>query len=166
MELKDILPEKPEFTLTATGEHVHVLRHPTLDDRAKFDSRFGAKNAQLALGKKDWSIISQMVMILLVDKTPFQAKTEKFINDDGVEVTEQILGPQLIRRAVGSLSEEMAVIGALSKAFIGSDPKLIKAVEEELKKNLLKDEKSDGPKSSTSSDQNTDGPLNTLGQEP
>jgi len=97
-------------------------------------------------------------MLLLVDRSDFAARDlEEAIGVDGEPVRRRVSGPEAFRKAVTSVTEELAIIGALGAAFTGSDPLVKQVVENELKKKSLKT----GEQSSTDSLTSTDGPSST-----
>jgi hypothetical protein len=163
MKLEDVIPERPEFTLSSTGK-TYVLRHPSIEDRVWLKRKFPNQAAmQAAFESRDWEVLSIIVMLLLVDRSDFAARdiTED-VGVDGEPIKRRLSGPEAFRLAVTSFAEELAIIGALGAAFTGADPLIKQVVQDELKKKNLKT----GEQSSTDLLTSTDGPSSTSEVEP
>lgn len=159
MELHEIIPDKPEFKLSATGEIVHCLRPPTLEDRIIFDKKFTNRRVMNALQANDWEIISFMVLHLMVDKSAYKAHDIEEQTADGEMIKRRVLGPEIFRKQVQKISDQAAVLGAISSAIVNSDPDIKKITEEHLKKKMMEFSQPEktGEESLTSSQVNMDG---------
>lgn len=157
MELDEILPTKPEFTLSKTGK-TYTLRPLNLEDQVWLKSKYGSKEAfEAVLKNYQWEKAILMVYRLMVDKKDFLAIDVEEADDDGILKKFILSGPVRLLREISGPEEAARIMGALARAIIISNPLIEEAVEKEvkdaLKKNLLI-----GQKSSTSSRRNTAGP--------
>jgi hypothetical protein len=166
LTLEDIIPEQPEFSLSATG-HRYALRSITLDDQVYFRRKFGSQEAiQDAFRTMDWEILSQIIFHLMIDKADFRAQTIEEIDDEGKTVQRTMTGPELLRKAI-KLNETVEILGALNRVIMNSNPVLDRFMRDELKKKLEEINKAAesaspaGDTSSISSQASTDGASNT-----
>lgn len=160
MELTDLIPEQPEFTLSSTGK-TYVLRIPNLEDRMLMVQAAGGEaQVKTIFTELRWDVICKIVYRLLIDKSDFLATKESVINDEGVQETKLIPGPQLLMRAVRSNEDSVRLLGAFTSAITASEPLVRQYVKDEVKKNmeLLKLTSTTGERSSMPSPQSTDTP--------
>jgi len=140
MELKDLFPSKPEFTLSSTGK-TYSLRIPNLEDRAKFREWFGTDdNIQKVFNELQWDVIAKLVFRLLEQKSEFEAVKEAGFDDDGVKVTYLVTGPAMLMRAVMNTTESMSVLTALISALRAGDPLIDKAMKDAFEDNQKKND--------------------------
>lgn len=150
MELEDIIPEKPTFTLSKSGK-TYELRPVNLEDQVWLKNKYGSKEVfEEVLRTQQWEKALLMVYRLLVDKTDFIAVHAEEPDDDGIIQKVIISGPILLMRAMTGPEEGAMVMGALARSIMISNPLIAKAVEKEMKDSLKKN-LSTGQKSSTSS---------------
>lgn len=160
MELEEILPLEPEFTLKKTGK-THVLRLVSLEDQTWIKEKFGDKiEFERIMKSFDWSKSIQLIYRLLIDKSDFLGGDEEYIDDEGRKVVSFISGPTKLLRAISGMEEGVAVMAALAQSIMKANPMLTDAVKAELQKELDDVKKKidlTGQKSSTSSQTSTDG---------
>lgn len=155
MELTQLFPSRPEFTLSSRGK-TYSVRIPNLQDRAKFREMLGSDAAiQRVFAEMDWSVIARLVYVLLVEKKDFPAENIEELDDDGVMKRYLITGPAVLMRSCTTLEEAMAMVTALVAAIRGGDPLIDKAMQNldaEKKKVMMEPKKKrTGPSSSTRS---------------
>lgn len=158
MELEQLLPENSEFTLSSSDK-TYTLRSPNIEDRMFFAKRFGETGIRNAFEKRNWEIISIVVMRLLTDRSDFLIREFDDIDEDGRQVKRQITGPEVLRTMIKTIKDQVAVLGAISAAFINGDPEMKEAVQKEVKKKM-KEDVLDGTKSLIDSLANMDGKQN------
>lgn len=155
MELDELLPKKPEFTLKSTGKN-YTLRLVTLEDHVWLKDKFGSAEAFSELMRdQDWAKAIVFIYRLLIDKSDFMASEESIIDDDGIEKKALITGPFKLLRAINGTEEAAHVMGALAKSIMLSNPLVDKTVKEVMKEELKK--KYVGKKSLTRSQANMAG---------
>lgn len=111
--------------------------------------------------KKQWPQIIKMIYRLLKDKSDFLGQEEEAADDDGRVQKVFVTGPLRLMRAVGPQSELIALMGALTAAFMAGEPLMKDYVEGEVKKKMAELESLTGQSSSTSSATSTDTPQNS-----
>lgn len=149
MEIEDVLPKTPEFTLKSSGK-TYELRLVNLEDQVWIKNKFGTHEAfNEVLQQNDWSKSILLIYRLLKDKTDFMASEEPMIDDDGVSYKALVTGPYKLLKAISGVEEGAQVMGALAKSIMLSNPMIDKLVKESLKEELKKN--STGVKSSISS---------------
>ncbi len=165
INLEDVLPEKPEFTLLPFGDGAEIhcrLRICNLEDRVWIKNRFGGEEEiQRIFQERDWDKLAMLVYRLLEDKSPFKLIDKTGHDDVGQEITIRTTGPQSLMQAIKGVEEEVKVLGALTASIRLSSPLVDKHVREEVKKNIAQREGRTGEKSSTVSSVSTDGPSPT-----
>ena len=155
MELEEVLPEAPTFTLHSTGKE-YRLRLVNLEDHVWLQNRFGGGVAfSKILEKQDWGNAILFAYRLMIDKTDFMAVEETVIDDDGVEKRTLITGPLRLLRAISGAEEATLVMAALAKSIMLSNPTVDKYVKAQYKEDQKKS--LTGQTSSTRSQVNTDG---------
>lgn len=151
MELEDLIPAKPEFTLAKTGK-TYKLRTVNLTDQVWIKNKYGSEDSfQTVIKENDVEKTLPLVYRLLEDKSDFMASQEMIVDDDGKELEATITGPVKLLRAISGMEEYAKVMGAMAKSIMLSNPMIDKVIKEHVKKNLI------GLKSSTSSHQNMGG---------
>lgn len=149
MKLEDLIPEKPTFTLAATGKS-YELRIPNYEDKLTFVRMCGGEDQiKLVFQERRWSDICKIVYRLMVDKSDFPATRDKQLDDDGIEQDVLVTGPIMLLRAIRTQSEAIGMLGAFNAASVASEPLIGEFVAGELKKNSLALQT--GERSSTSS---------------
>lgn len=138
MELEDVLPSKPEFTLSKNNK-TYTLRLVDFNDHIWIKEKFGSKAAlEKAMSNLEWEKIILLVYRLLDDKTDFTASREKIHNDDGEIIEVLMTGPYKLLREMTSLEDSMNVLNALSASIIKSNPMIkdyvLHNAKEEIKK--------------------------------
>lgn len=157
MDLEDIIPAKPQFTLQSTGK-TYTLRIVNLEDHVWLKDKFGgAEEVKKVLQENDWSKAILLIYRLLIDKKDFMSQKETVVDDDGVESEVMATGPYRLLRAISGVEEGVKVMGALAKSIMLSNPTIDKAVKETVKEELKKNKIQTGQKSSTSSRASTAG---------
>ena len=137
MKLEEFILDEPKFLLSSTGKQ-YELRVMNISDRAEMSRLCGGDDkVQETFTKRNWKIISRLVYRLLKDKSEFMASKEHIIDDDGFEKEITLLGHEKLHQAIMNQEEEFQVISALTASIIKGDPIAKKAVEDEVKKNLL-----------------------------
>lgn len=130
MQLQELLPDQPEFFLTAK-QKTYRLRIPNLEDRARFSEWLGDQaTVKKVFEDLQWPVLSKLVYRLMADKSDFPATTVTEINDDGVEEARLVSGPQMLLRSVTSIDESMKMLGALTTALRMGDPLVDEAVRQ------------------------------------
>lgn len=156
MELHELLPEKPEFTLRKTGK-TYQLRAVNLEDQVWIKNKYGSAEAlERVLTANDWENSLLMVYRLMTDKSDFMGSEEEIIDDDGRKQKAFVTGPVKLLREIQGAEEGALIMGALAKAIIISNPMIEKLVKERVDEQIKK-KQSTGQNSLTSSPQNTDG---------
>ena len=122
MELEELIPEKPEFSISSTNK-TYKLRLPNLEDRARFNEMVGGNPEELgkAFTEMRWSLIAKMTYRLMDQKEDFLASEEEFIDDDGNKTKAFVSGPSKLMRAL-NLTEALKMMGALSVAIRNAEP--------------------------------------------
>jgi len=157
MNLEQLFPEMPTFSLSSTGKTYH-LRIMTLADRARFIEWSNGKEAGFgdALREVNWSLLKRYIYRLLVEKEDFPATTESFIDDDGVTRNSVVSGPDKLLAAIaGNSKESTEVFIALATALTRGEPVAESALTEATDTEKKKQKKSTGATSATSSVANT-----------
>lgn len=161
MELKDLLPEQPEFAVQKTNK-TYSLRKVTVRDHAWLSQKHDKKPIKDIF--REPLSIAQFVYHLMTQeqRADFMSFEGDVINDDGVKEHVKKTGPQVLLEAL-ELEEFEAMSGALTRAMLNGTPeaapaaeKAIKELQEEEKKRLPKKGKQTGQKSLTSSQVSTD----------
>lgn len=165
MDITEIIPQKPEFKLEATG-NTYQLRPPSLEDNAFFKAKFGDDaTVSKALKDVDWAVLSVMILRLMVNRKDFAPQEIEEETFEGLLEKKHVLAPERFRRLIVSENDKGAAMTALIAALTAGNPPLQKAVGEAIKKSLAElkslTESPTGLESSTSSQANMDGPLNT-----
>lgn len=140
VSLEDIIPTKPEFFLSGKNK-TYSIRPPNLSDRVWIRETFGSEEAMREMiGRQDYEAICRLIYRLMdsKDRADFLAQEVEIVNDEGDKITERMTGPQVLFVSLAGLEEGVALIGALGRAIMLSNPLIAKAVEEEVKKNLSK----------------------------
>lgn len=160
MELNELIPEKPTFTLSSTKKE-YELRIPNLEDKIEMTRIAGGthENFIKIFEEKKWDSICKIVYRLLIDKSDFLAQKEPWIDDEGFEKEVIVIGPIRLLRAITTQSEATALLSALVSAISAGEPLIKDYIKSELKKKGHLDPLT-GERSSISSHQNTDIPLN------
>lgn len=157
MELEDIIPTRPEFTLSKMGK-TYTLRLPDLSDQAWVKEKYGsAVSLSDAISKYDWEKTLPFIFRLLEDKTDFLASEEEIIDDDGNKKKAMFTGPYKFLRAVQGINEIHAIMGALSKAIMLANPMIAPVLEGVAREEIEKKNRLTGGKSLISSQVNTVG---------
>lgn len=156
MDIKDIFPETPVFTLQNSGK-MYELRLVNLEDTIWVRANIGDEKAVMKMIRElDWHYIVKFVYRLLKDKSDFMAGEATEINDDGVEFIRKLTGPDKLLKAISGQEEGTHLLGALVTSISLSNPMVAKMVKDETQKKTL--EELTGQKSLTQSVANTDGP--------
>lgn len=128
MELKDLLPSKPEFKVQSKNK-TYALRIPNLEDRARFRDMLGSdQEINRVFAELDWAKIAKLVYRLLEDKSDFLAVQTTIVDDDGVPQKALLTGPAVMMQAIHSIEEATAMLGALITALRNGDPLVDKAL--------------------------------------
>ena len=160
MQLEDLMPEKPVFTLSSTGKE-YTLRVPNLEDKVEMIRLCGGQEQVLKVFQElNWSVICKIVYRLMIDKSDFLAKREKRINDEGIEEEVLVTGPIMLLRAIKTQAEAISMLQAFNAASVASEPLMKDYVDTELKKSLH--ESSTGEKSLNSLQPSMATPQNNL----
>lgn len=135
MELHELIPEKPVFTLASTGKE-YELRVPNLEDKVEMTRIAGGTQEHFIkiFEEKKWDSICKIVYRLLIEKSDFLAKKEKRINDEGFEQEVVVIGPIQLLRAIKTQAEATAMLSALVSAISAGEPLVKEYVKAELKK--------------------------------
>lgn len=136
LTLEQVIPERPEFKLRSTGDIVHRLRLPNLEDRAWIRREFGSDaTLEKMLNTRDWAGVCRLVYRLLEDKSQFPAEKCQEYDDDGFQKEVTITGHQKLFRSIqDDIVEAPQVLAALTKAIMDSNPVLGDWIREEIKK--------------------------------
>jgi hypothetical protein len=138
MQLKDLIPQKAQFSLRSTGRE-HTLRPFSLSDTAWLHSKFSDEEIARIFEKLDTVAISQIVYHQLVDedKRQFLAQEMTHINDEGEEEKIRYSGPQIFMQAIQGMDEELAMAQALMECRGMSLPLMEEMQKESAKKKEL-----------------------------
>jgi len=162
IELEDVFPDKPEFTLEST-EKTYKLRLFSLADRSWLEKNYPGKELKKVLNPKnpDYVETARIVYHQMEDKSDFLAERTTKIDDDGVEQKYLMTGPAKLLDAIKGLEEMTRVVSALTRAIVNSEPKMKDHIESEIKKKMKEaNEALHGPKSLMQSKESTDGQTN------
>lgn len=164
MKLEDIIPKDSEFYLAAKQKNYRV-RKIGLADKIWLRQVYGDR-IQSVLASGNMAEVCKIVFHQLFeeDKKDFAASEEEFMDEEGITSKKLVGGAALLMKFVNGTSEEIAMLKALIHAIGISEPMLSELEKEELKKNeIVQNEppKPIGEKSSTDSQANTVGQLNT-----
>lgn len=172
MELEDLLPQKPEFTISSRGK-TYALRPPNMADQVWFKERYGNSDKfEKALETQDWAEIARVAYYLLSDedKRDFLAGKVKVIDGEGVEREIHHSGPEKFLISLAGIKEMLAVMQALTRAIVISNPIAEAAAKKKLREEAQRDQdlakklretsplprEKTGPKASISSARSTD----------
>lgn len=136
LELEDILPPKPEFTL---NEKTYALRAPNQLDRVWFSQSFGSEKAVWeAIKNQDWLTIARVVYRLFGQeaRTDFKAQKARVVNDEGQEAEVMLTGPEALLASISGSQDGARIMAALNRAMINSEPQLEADFIAEVKKSL------------------------------
>lgn len=140
MELDEILPQKPSFTIEKTGK-TYELRPPNMQDQVWFKNRYGQSDKfEKALENQDWEEIAVVAYYLLDNEAKIEFKARKVTVVDentGEEVEIHHTGPQVLLISLAGIKEMLQVMQALTRAIIISNP----IAEAAAKKKLREEEK-------------------------
>lgn len=159
MELDELLEKPPEFELSTMPGVKHRLRPPSLQDMLVFKNKYGENGVQKACLEMDWKVISEVIVRLLEDKSPFAMTEEEEYDDEGVLVKRNVFATEKLLKCIVTLDDQAAAINSIGAAFTAANPKLKTKIIAEVKKKMA--ETSPGTKSSTDSQPNMDGQPST-----
>ena len=136
IELDDICPERAEFFLKSKNK-TYGLRMLTLQDYAWFEKTFGSVNV-FAKKEVDYTTVLKAVYHQLEQdsRKDFLAKTEKIIDDDGIETEKLIKGYEVLGDSISHPDEINGMMKAYVKTMGISQPVFDKLTEEEQKKKV------------------------------
>lgn len=155
MELEDVLPSKPEFTLSKNNK-TYQLRVIDLDDHVWIKDKYGsAEVVEAHIKNENWTQVILLIYRLLVDKSDFMASESTIIDDDGVEKKAFLTGPFKLLKAFSGPDEAIKAVAALAKSITLSNPLIDKYVKEQINEEIKK--KRIGVKSLTRSQASTVG---------
>ena len=169
ISLTDLIPRGATFKLAST-EKEYRLRPVTLSDEKWMAETFGADLQD---------IFSQMRMLQVArivfhqleeeDKADFAQQSVTVMNEDGVNVTKKMGGPELLFWQIRGFDEKIEIFKALMQT-IGVSRTMLDDFEKDAAKEIAEADKKKaspptGPESSTDSQLSTDGPPSTSGPE-
>ena len=140
LALKDVIPSKPIFRLSARPGLEFTIRPPNMADHAWFGEQYESlQKMQAVIESRNWTEICRIVYYLLDEKgrAAFPATTAEITNGDGFKEERTLLGWQVLLTQLKGLEESVNMLAALSRAIMNASPIIEKVVEEEVKKKMV-----------------------------
>lgn len=136
--LEDLVPDYAEFFIKSVGKTLR-LRPLNVEDKVWIKRKFG-DDVEAALNIKNLDKICIVAYHMIDDKSLFKKQKVIEIDEEGTETESEIGGLKLFMRMLISAADQQSLIDALLKSF-GVSKELAKQIEEDqLKKNLTKEE--------------------------
>lgn len=173
ISLGDLRPETGEFYLRSTDKS-YLIRRINLDDKRWIRATIGEAEAfQKIFTEMRMTDICRIVwhQMSVEDKASFPATSREDINEDGVRINIPVSALENFMAHVNGSAEEIVILSALIKTLGVSNPILDEELLDQIKKkatpkDVKKQSKSAGDRSSTSSQEPTAGHGITSGRSP